>query len=149
MKDKIVFITKDAFRADYLPIYGNKYWKTPNIDELAKKGTVFLRHYTSAPSSAMAYTSMFSGLHPHQLNRSKYTEVKHFDQASTVFDILSDKGYKCHIIWNATWMKIAHRYSKSYGDHRTTIHNNACFKGSTQLQNRTGNIMLIKILFFT
>ena len=38
---KKVLITKDALRKDYLPSYGNKFWKTPNIDELASKGTIF------------------------------------------------------------------------------------------------------------
>ena len=35
---------------------------TPNIDELAKKGTVFNRHYTAAASTAMAFTSMATEL---------------------------------------------------------------------------------------
>ena len=41
MKNKIILITKDVLRSDYLPVYGNKYWKTPNIDKLAEKGTIF------------------------------------------------------------------------------------------------------------
>jgi len=37
MQDKIIFISKDALRKGALSFYGNKYWKTKNIDELAKK----------------------------------------------------------------------------------------------------------------
>ena len=60
----IVLISKDVLRKDYLPCYGNKYWKTPNIDYLVQNGIVFDRHYTAAPSTAMSFTSMFTGKYP-------------------------------------------------------------------------------------
>lgn len=123
MQDKVILISKDVLRADYLPVYGNKYWNTPNIDELAKKGTVFRRHYSAAPSSAMAYTCMFSGLFAHELDRSKYTEVKPFTQCSTLFQILQSLGYNCHVIWDEVWMKTSYLHSKVYGDESTTFHN--------------------------
>ena len=41
MQDKIIFISKDALRKGALSFYGNKYWNTKNIDELAHKGTVY------------------------------------------------------------------------------------------------------------
>ena len=72
MKDKIILVSKDVFMRGYLPVYGNTYWKTPNIDELAKKGTVFLKHYTAAPSTAMSFTSMFTGLYAIDIDRQKH-----------------------------------------------------------------------------
>ena len=57
----IIFISKDALNKHVLPTYGNKFWKTPNIDALAEKGTVFNRHYTAAGSTAMAFTAMALG----------------------------------------------------------------------------------------
>jgi len=61
--NSIILLTKDAFCTDYLPPYGNVYWagKTPNMDELASKGTIFTNYFTAAPSSAMSYLSMFTG----------------------------------------------------------------------------------------
>jgi len=123
MKDKIILLSKDILRADYLEPYGQKYWKTPNINELAAKGTVFKRHYTAAPSSAMSYTGMFSGLFSHEINRSNYTEVKPFEQVPTLFDILQNKGYDCHVIWDTRWYQNAYRFSRTYGDKRTNFHN--------------------------
>lgn len=35
--NNLILITKDALHKKYLPTYGNSYWNTPNIDELAKK----------------------------------------------------------------------------------------------------------------
>ncbi|MBR5605704.1 MAG: sulfatase-like hydrolase/transferase, partial [Verrucomicrobia bacterium] len=73
MENQIVLVTKDAFGIMNLPIYGNQIWETPNIDELAHKGTVFMRHYTTAPSTGMAMTSMFTGKYPYELKeRRKY-----------------------------------------------------------------------------
>lgn len=121
MKDKILLISKDVFMRGYLPIYGNKYYKTPNIDELANKGTVFLRHYTAAPSTAMAFTSMFTGLYAFQTDRKKYTEVSEWE-GETFFDRMNDLGYKCHVVWDKSYVYLAQRYSKCYGKH-TIIHN--------------------------
>ena len=115
MQEQIVLISKDVLRADYLGCYGNKYWDTPNIDELAHKGTIFRRHYTLSPSSAMAYTGMFSGLNAYELNRKSYTEIGQFKQVPILFDILQERGYCCHVIWDEIWNKTAYPYSKCYG----------------------------------
>lgn len=81
MEKHIVLVTKDAFGIMNLPQYGNTYWKTPNIDALAKEGTVFMRHYTSAPSTGMAMTSMLTGKYPYELtDRRKYEHVKKYER---------------------------------------------------------------------
>lgn len=121
MKDKIILVSKDVFMRGYLPVYGNKYWMTPNIDELASKGTVFMKHYTAAPSTAMAFTSMFTGLYAYETDRKKYTEVNEFE-ADTFFDKLYGLGYNCHVVWDKSYVHLAQRFSKCYGKH-TTIHN--------------------------
>ncbi len=125
---KIVLLTKDALRADYLTQYGNLYNNTPNIDALAEKGTIFRRHYTAAPSSAMSYTSMFSGLYPHELKRKTYSEVNQFDESETLFDVMENNKFKCHIVWDAVWFKTAYRHSKVYGKD-ATYHNLDIQKG--------------------
>ncbi|MDY7009302.1 MAG: sulfatase-like hydrolase/transferase [Planctomycetota bacterium] len=123
MRDRIILLSKDVLRSDYLPVYGNTYWKTPNIDELASRGTVFRRHYASAPSTGMGFTCMFSGLNAHELDRRSYKVVNRFEQTPTLFDILQERGYCCHVIWNSNfWDKIGYPYSKCYGDN-TVFHN--------------------------
>ncbi len=113
----VVLLSKDAQLTDYFPTYGNTYWKTPNIDELAAKGTVFRCHYTAAPSTAMAFTSMFTGLYPYQLDRKDYTEVEEYNQSTTLFDEMYAKGYECHLLWSNNYIKMADKYSKCYGKH--------------------------------
>lgn len=114
-----VIVSKDILIPDYLPVYGNQYWKTPNIDELAEKGTVFNRHYTCAPSTAMAMTGMFTGKFPYELDRKDYSVVEDYD-GSTLFDQMYEKGFSCHLIWSHNYIVMAERFSKCFGKH--TVH---------------------------
>ena len=121
MRNRVVLISKDVLMKSYLPVYGNTYYRTPNIDALARSGTVFLRHYTAAPSTAMAFTSMFTGLYGYQTNRRKYVEVSDFE-GDTLFDIMNRNGYSCHVVWDVSYRTLAQKYSKCYGSN-TKIHN--------------------------
>lgn len=118
----IALISKDILMPDYLPVYGNKYWKTPNIDQLANKGTVFMRHYAAAPSTAMSFTSMFVGKYPYELDRKKYEHVKNYDKTPTLFDELRMQGYENHILWSNNYMTKALPYSRSFGGDKTIFH---------------------------
>lgn len=115
----IVLLSKDATLPEYFGVYGGVYKSTPNIDALAKKGTVFYNHYSAAPSTAMAFLAMFTGLFPYQTEYARYAEVGEF-KGETLFDRLYDKGYECHLLWSSNYVDKAEKYSKCYGRH--TIH---------------------------
>lgn len=117
---KVLLISKDVLRKDYLSPYGQKETPMPNVAALAEKGTVFHRHYTAAPSTAMAFTSMFTEKYAYQTDRKKYVEVEEY-QGETLFDRYSRLGYEAHILWDASYVYLAQRYSKCYGK-QTTIH---------------------------
>lgn len=122
-KDSILFLTKDALSIDYLPQYGCSYWKgkTPNLDELAAKGTVFTNAFTAAPSSAMSYMTMFTRKYPYEQKIQTYVPlVKPYD-GQTLFDEAYDMGFECHVVWDEHWIKLAERYSRCYGKN-TTMH---------------------------
>ena len=121
--ENIVLLTKDAMHRGYLPIYGNKYWKTPNIDELAAKGTVFQKCYTGAPSTVMSNMCMFTSKYPHESELSDYTFSKIRYSGETLFDYAASLGYECHIVWDEAWtteFRMEERYY-CYGK-ETTIH---------------------------
>lgn len=119
--NSIILVSKDALGTFYLPVYGNSYWKgkTPNIDELAHRGTIFNRHYTAAPSSAMSYFSMWTGVFAHETNRRDYLPIKEPEPYESFFDKAYELGYDCHIIWDSKWMTTAKLYSECYGNHVT------------------------------
>lgn len=109
----MVLISKDILMPGYLPTYGNRYWKTPNIDKIAKQGTVFLNHYTAAPSTGMSFTSMFTGKYPYQLDRTVYQHEKEYI-GITLFDKLKEAGISSHIIWSENYLKVALPYSNCF-----------------------------------
>lgn len=113
MNNKIL-ISKEIVKPSYLSSYGGKLWETPNIDALVKKGTIFMQHYTASPSTAMAITSMFSGMYPYQLDRKRYSEVKDFKTDRTLFYILNKKGFTTNVIWPFEWEEKAWKYSKVF-----------------------------------
>lgn len=116
----IIFISKDALNRHALPTYGNQYWETPNIDALARKGTVFMRHYTAAASTAMAFTSMAIGDYCYKTNRKDYKGETPIN-GDTLFDKIYDAGYECHIAWDSTYTKFAETHFRCEGLH-TQIH---------------------------
>lgn len=63
-KPHIIFIMTDQQRWDALGCMGNNSIYTPNIDGLAKEGSLFLSAYTSAPSSTPARAGLLTGLSP-------------------------------------------------------------------------------------
>lgn len=119
LPNRILLISKDAMLPDYLAPYGGTYWETPNISELAAKGTVFQKHYTVAPSTAMAFIGMFTGKLPLESEHTEYVEVAEKCR-NTLFDRLYTKGYECHLMWSSNYVYMAEKYSKCYGEH--TIH---------------------------
>ena len=121
MNSSIIFITKDALRCGALPVYGNSYWKTPNIDELAAKGTVFKRHYTAGASTAMAFTSMALGKYCYETDRKLYDGNESSYNGDTLFDLLYDKGYDVHIAWDVSYRDFAKTHFKCEGKN-TKVH---------------------------
>ena len=123
MNKKVLLLTKDALSKSYLPIYGNKYWqgKTPNIDELAEKGTVFNHFVTAAPSTVMAFRAMITGKFPHEQPYDRYVPREIPENKTDFLTEANQLGYSCHIIWDKKWDKMVLRYGNCYGK-KTTIH---------------------------
>ncbi|MGI8418630.1 MAG: sulfatase-like hydrolase/transferase [Nakamurella sp.] len=59
-----LFLMTDQHRADTLPCYGNTVVRTPNLDRIARNGTVFERFYTPTAICTPARASLVTGLHP-------------------------------------------------------------------------------------
>ena len=60
----IVWIAIDALRADRLGCYGYPKATSPFIDQLAREGVLFERHFTPVVPTQPAFTTLFSGSHP-------------------------------------------------------------------------------------
>jgi hypothetical protein len=118
----LVLLTKDVLRSDYLSCYNSEaVIRTPHIDQLAEEGIKFNNFYSSAPSTAMAVTCMFSGLNAYELERKSYRPVDQFTQASTLFNEFEKSGTQTFVIWPKEFENLAYVYSKVF-DESTSIH---------------------------
>lgn len=123
-RDKLLLVTKDAMCRDYLPVYGNKYWrgKTPNLDELAEKGTVFNKYYTAAPSTVMSFRSMVMGKFAHETPYADYIPMDIPEAKSDLFNYANAQGYEGHLLWDKNWVRTVLKYGNCFGKN-TIIHN--------------------------
>ena len=123
----IFLLSKDCMSLESLPCYGGcQYWqgKTPNIDLLVEKGTIFRRHYTAAPSTSMAMSAMLTGHYPYEFeSRKQYIRVKPSEFPS-IFDELQQQGFECHMIWDKTWINMAWKFVREFGDETKTVFHN-------------------------
>ena len=61
----VLLITLDTTRADYLGCYGRASARTPNIDRLAREGTLFTRCTTCSPLTLPSHSSILTAVHPY------------------------------------------------------------------------------------
>src|SRR5690606_19006634 len=66
-KPNIIFILADDLGWADLPVYGNPFNETPNIDKLAKQGARFTNAYAAAPVCTPTRASIMSGKYPVRL----------------------------------------------------------------------------------
>ena len=61
----VLFIVSDDLTSTALPCYGNEVCRTPNIDQLAARGTRFTRVYCQGTYCGPSRASFMSGYYPH------------------------------------------------------------------------------------
>lgn len=59
----VLFITADQWRGDCLSAVDHPCVRTPNLDALARDGTLFTNHYTQASPCGPARTSLYTGMY--------------------------------------------------------------------------------------
>lgn len=61
----VILITVDTLRADHLGAYGYPRPTSPNIDRLAREGTIVAHCYSASSETAPAIASLFTSNYPH------------------------------------------------------------------------------------
>jgi arylsulfatase A-like enzyme len=88
----LIILSVDTCRADFLSPYGNVAVSTPNLDRLAKEGTVFDHHYTTVNTTLAAHSSILTGLYPR--NHGVGRNFMHLSEKNlTLTEVLHAKGY--------------------------------------------------------
>lgn len=96
----IVFIADDA--SPDFGCYGNKYVKTPNIDQLAAKGVQFNNAFVTAPQSSPSRISMMTGVFAHTLGvEDLHTPID--DKTRMIPSYLKEAGYYTGCLLKTHW----------------------------------------------
>ncbi len=98
-KPNVVFIIADDLGYGDLSCYGQKNFRTPNIDRLALNGMRFTQYYAGATVSAPSRCNLFTGLHTGHAairgNKEVQPEGQHPLPAGTrtIFSLFKEAGY--------------------------------------------------------
>lgn len=94
----VVVLIGDDHSAQVLACYGNEIIRTPNIDRLAKDGTVFLNAYSNAPVCSASRQSLLTGKYPHATGVTLLNTPFEDEGNITIAEYLRDQGYSTGII---------------------------------------------------
>lgn len=92
-RPNIVLIMTDQMRGDCMGIAGHPDVKTPYLDSLAAKGTLFENAYSACPSCVPARAALHTGLSQKNHKRVGYRDKVDWDYPVTMAGELSKAGY--------------------------------------------------------
>jgi arylsulfatase A-like enzyme len=117
-RPNILWIQTDEQRTDSLGCYGHPKMNTPNIDKLAKRGTVFSNHHVQSPICVPSRVSQLTSCYPHQtgiLNNSVHYNHGKWPEGLIAFpELFASEGYvtanfgKYHTPHHSTWLENWH-----------------------------------------
>lgn len=90
----ILFILSDQYRQDCVGAAGNKTIHTPNLDRLAREGTIFSRFYVTQPVCSPTRASIQTGLYPHSAGVTE-NNIPLPKSSQTMSEMLTRHGYDC------------------------------------------------------
>jgi arylsulfatase A-like enzyme len=95
-RPNLVLFMPDQLRADAVGAFGNPVVRTPAIDRLAARGTVFTNAYSQHSVCSPSRASMFTGWYPHVAGKRTLTNlIKRWEP--NLFRYLKEDGY--HVAW--------------------------------------------------
>lgn len=98
----IIFIISDSHRAEALGVAGNPFVQTPNLDQLAEKGTMFENAYVTTAICTGSRASFFSGQYMSRHGIEDFaTDFSEEALAETFPLVLKKAGYQTGLI--GTW----------------------------------------------
>jgi arylsulfatase A-like enzyme len=90
---RVVIVTLDTTRADYISAYGSTHVSTPNVDALARRAALFEKASTLAPLTLTAHSSLFTGLLPPQHGVRDNAADPLASEHTTLAEVLQRRGF--------------------------------------------------------
>jgi choline-sulfatase len=93
MRPNILFILTDQFRADALGCVGG-WVRTPNLDALAARGTLFTNAFANSPQCVPSRISLATALYPHQTGVDSNCACTLNPETPNWMKAVADAGYR-------------------------------------------------------
>lgn len=107
---KIILITVDALRQDYLGCYGGKEKSSPFLDKMAEEGTKLEKVFATGPYSAASFPSILASIYPMQYE--DYIPLP--KEVVMVSEALKKKGYRCAAFLSSVYMSRYYGYDRGF-----------------------------------
>ena len=104
-RPNVLFIAVDDMRPE-LGCYGNKIIKSPNIDRLAARGTLFNHAYVSQAVCSPSRTAMMTGLRP---DATRVWDLETHFRVAQPDCITLPQHFKANGYWCAALSKVYHK----------------------------------------
>ena len=130
-KPNILLIVMDAARVKNFSCYGYSKLTTPNIDKIAKEGTLYRYAISPAPWTFPSHASIFTGLYPSEHgalgvdNSNRYLDQRNV----TLAEMLKKQGYRTVAFSNNPWISNVFGLTKGF-DEPNVIFNDKFFHGN-------------------
>src|SRR5688572_15891047 len=94
----IVLIQADDLGFGDIGVYGQKRFKTPSLDRLAREGTRFTQYYSGSTVCAPSRAALMTGLHTGHAWVRGNGDIPLRPEDVTVAEVLKDAGYRTAVI---------------------------------------------------
>jgi arylsulfatase A-like enzyme len=115
----VLLVTIDTLRADHLGVYGYSRATSPNIDALARAGTVFDEAFTYWPKTRGSFVALMTGRRASQTGYGK-THPMLLGFNPTLASVLHDAGYVTAAALDNANVAAALGYAKGFETYRET-----------------------------
>jgi len=106
-KPNILLICIDDLRPE-LNCFGVNYISSPNIDQLAKNGVAFQRHFVNAPSCGPSRYTLLTGQYGSAGNNALFLRASKIAQGSEAIDPSMPEWFKTHGYTTVSVGKVSH-----------------------------------------
>jgi arylsulfatase A-like enzyme/Flp pilus assembly protein TadD len=89
----VVLVTLDTTRADRIGVYGGTAVPTPNLDRIAREGTLFETALAQVPLTLPSHAAIFTGRYPSALGVRHNGIYRLPDSATTLAERLREAGF--------------------------------------------------------
>ena len=97
-RPNILWLCTDQQRYDTLGAQGNRYVRTPRLDELWRSGTAFTHAYCQSPICTPSRASFLTGTYPSTCHNTRNGNDTFVGRFPLVTRLLADAGYDCGLI---------------------------------------------------